>query len=349
MPQTPNTSDPNSIGKVLLTGSSGFIGEHIYRRLEAAGIEVTGIGRRPTNQSRYLSHDLSRPLPESFIKSFGPWDVIIHASARSSPWGTRKQYLQDNVEATKFLLEMAKQIGAPKFVYISSSSVYYRPEDQWDIREDTPLPKQGVNLYAETKRQGEELVQMYCGSWAILRPRAVFGPGDTVLFPRILAAARAGKLPLLTTDGKSAVGDLIYIDNLVDQIVQTVVRPEVVGVFNLTNDEPIAINDFLIQVLQELGLPQPTRRVSARVAMLGAGILELVHRCFLPNTEPVITRFGVHVFRYSKTFDISKAKSVFGPPRVSLDDARKRTVEYFAERIGMENTNSCVDRKLVSR
>jgi nucleoside-diphosphate-sugar epimerase len=46
-----------------------------------------------------------------------------------------------------------------------------------------------VNAYAETKAMGEALVRTYEGPWVIVRPRAVFGPGDTVLFPRILAAA----------------------------------------------------------------------------------------------------------------------------------------------------------------
>lgn len=347
MPPTPYPSSSQANGKVLLTGSSGFIGQHIYRALESAGFEVTGIGRRATEQRRYLSHDLANPLPDSFVQSHGPWDVIIHASAKSSPWGTRSDYIRDNVDATKHLLSVAERTGVPKFVYVSSSSVYYRPEDQWGICEETPLPKQSVNCYAETKRMSEELVQQYSGPWVILRPRAVFGPGDTVLFPRILAAARAGKLPLLTTNGKSAVGDLIYIDNLVDSIVHTVTRPEVTGVFNLTNDEPIEINAFLLDVLRELNLPLPKRKVSTKAAMLGAGVLELFHRCFLPNTEPVITRFGVHVFRYSKTFDISKAKKVFGAPRIKLAEARHRTVAYFAQQMsdGLLGTEDGRERK----
>ena len=59
----------------------------------------------------------------------------------------------------------------------------------------------------------------------ILRPRAVFGPGDTVLFPRVLTAARKGRLPLLVSDGPPPQGDVIYIDNLCHYMLQAATRP----------------------------------------------------------------------------------------------------------------------------
>ncbi|MCA9056893.1 MAG: NAD-dependent epimerase/dehydratase family protein, partial [Planctomycetaceae bacterium] len=182
-----------------------------------------------------------------------------------------------------------------------------------------------VNIYAETKRRAEEIVNAWSGRSVILRPRAVFGPGDTVLLPRIIRAAQAGRLPVLDVPDGPVIGDLIYVENLVD-VVEQAANQRVTGLFNLTNGEPVEILQFLYDVFDQLNIPRPQKHISARTAMLGAGLLELLHRVFIPSREPSITRFGVHVFRYSKTFDIRRSLEQFGPPRVSLTEGLSRTI-----------------------
>ena len=312
--------------RVLITGSSGFIGTHLVRRFREVGWTVSGIGRRSLDEPGYLSHDLVRPLPALLD---GPIDVVVHAAARSNPWGTRTQFESDNVVGTRNVIDFCLRNGRPRLIYVSSSSVYYRPQHQLNITEETPLPDRHVNLYAATKRQAEDLVRAYPGPWVILRPRAVFGPGDTVLLPRIIRAAQQGRLPVLYSTDGPVIGDLIYIDNLVDAVLTAATDDRVSGVFNLTNNQPVPILEFLFTVFDRLGIDRPRRRVSARTAMVMAGLLEAFHRVFLPRTEPAITRFGVHVFRYSKTFDVSRAIEHLGPPRVSLDEGLQRTVDWF--------------------
>jgi nucleoside-diphosphate-sugar epimerase len=317
----------NSPPRVLITGSSGFIGGRLFERFAADGWQAVGLGRRPTVQPGYVSHDLARPLPENL----GPFDVVIHAAARSSPYGRRQEFHRQNVLATEHVLDHCLRHGKPRLVFLSSSSVYYRPEHQLGITEDTPLPERAVNEYAATKQRAEELVKAYPGGWVILRPRAVFGPGDTVLLPRILAAARAGKLPLLKSGGPPAVGDLIYIDNLVDCVVTAATDPAVGGCINVTNNEPVVLDEFMLDLFRRLGIPAPKKRVSAGLAMLGAGVIDRLYSWFRPDHEPPITRFGVHVFAYSKTFDVTRMLEVLGPPRVKLAEALDRTVAWEQE------------------
>ena len=300
--------------KLLVTGASGFVGRKLIERAQAASAwEVFGVGRRPLNQRDYASVDLSRP----FELPFAP-DVVVHAAARSSPWGTRAEFDRQNVEATRRVIEFCEQRGRPKLIYISSSSVFYRPEHQFDLTETSPIGPAFVNTYAETKFAGEQLVRGYAGAWTILRPRAVFGPGDTVLFPRIIAAAQRGRLPLLVADGRPAVGDLIYIDSLTDYILHAARDPAVVGDFNLTNAQPVPILDFLLGVFNQLGIARPTRRVPVARAMRFAAATEAIYRVLPFLGEPPITRFGVSVFAWSKTFDVRKSLAALGPPSVSI-------------------------------
>ncbi|MEM8680684.1 MAG: NAD(P)-dependent oxidoreductase, partial [Planctomycetota bacterium] len=269
--------------RVLVTGASGFIGGALCRRLEQAGNTVVGIGRRPLAEPNYLSHDLRTPIPSSLN---GDWDAVVHAAARCSPWGRVRDYLHDNVVATRHVLDFCRCNGAPRLIYVSSSSVYYRPTHQLGLTEASPLPTRAVNPYAETKKAAEAMVRTYEGSWTVLRPRAVYGPGDTVLLPRIVAAARKGRLPIIAAGGEPIIGDLIYIDNLVDHLHTAVMESQAVGDINLTDNHPVAIVDFIGEVLRRLGVPAPRRKVSVRTAMVGAAALETLHWLFAPQREP---------------------------------------------------------------
>ena len=215
-----------------------------------------------------------------------------------------------------------------RLIFLSSSSVHYRSGPQHGITEETPLPSRPINRYAATKRIAEELVRERVPDAVILRPRAVFGPRDTVLLPRILQAARAGKLPWLKSR-TPAVGDLIYVQNLVDIVAQAADDPSIQGTFNVTNGEPIEIEAFIAEVLRRLDIPLPTRRVKVGTAMAAATVLETLHALFRPQVEPAITRFGVHVFAYGKTFDITRAKRTFGAPRISLEQGLERTLDWL--------------------
>ena len=313
--------------RILVTGASGFVGGRVADALEWAGHDVVRVGRRQLNRSNYISCDLAEKWP---IKKLSSCDVVIHAAARASPWGPRQSFLRDNVQATQNLLEFCAATGFPRIVHISSSSVYYRAEDQFHISESTPLPQKFVNTYAETKRASEEIVEQYSGAWTILRPRAVFGPGDTVLLPRILEAAHRGKLPFLYRNGTPVVGDLIYIDNLVDQIAQATVCERISGTVNVSNGEPIAVMDLILDILDRMQIPPPSRRISVKQAMFAATLLELAYKLGRFRSEPPITRFGVHVFAYSKTFDVTRMLQLFGPPKINLQEGIDRTVRELS-------------------
>lgn len=299
--------------KLLVTGASGFVGGAVFRAARARGWEVRGIGRRALAEDGYFATDLTRP----FDLDFRP-DVVVHAAARSSPWGRRREFEAQNVGATRHVLDFCATHGRPHLVHISTAAVLYRREHQIALDEQTPPPERPINDYARTKLAAERLVRGYGGSWAILRPRAVFGPGDTVVFPRILRALERGRLPLIESD-RPVLGDVIFIDTLADYILRVAER-RATGIYHVTNNEPVEIYAFLGRICAGLGLPPPSRRVSAARALRLAGIVEAVYRCLPFLGEPPVTRFGVSVFAWSKTFDARRTLRDLGPPSVSLEE-----------------------------
>jgi len=314
--------------RVLVTGVSGFVGGALGAYLRSHGnYHVTGVSRgaaRTGAADTFQAWDLTRPLPSSL----GCFDAIVHAAALSAPWGTPASFEAHNVLATENMLAFARQSGSRKFVFISSSSVYYRHGDQLGITEESPFPEVPINHYAATKVAGERLVRESGLDTVVLRPRAVFGPGDTVLFPRILRAARKGVLPRMKrADGTSPVGDVIYIDNLCHYIEQVISLP-CSGSFNLTNNQPVDLFSFLQDVVRRLGLRPAERAIPVNVAFAIAGLMEWGSRVFAGYREPPITRFGVEVMAHSKTFDVSRMLAAFGPPPVSLEEGVNRFVQW---------------------
>lgn len=310
--------------KLLLTGASGFIGGRFMQRFRGTpGLDLLGVGRRALADTDYRAVDLSRP----FDLDFAP-DVVIHAAALSSPFAPRREYLRHNVDATRHVIDWCRAHGLPKLIYISSSSVHYRPRDQLGIREADPIGPAFANTYAETKAAGETLVRDYPGAWTILRPRAVFGPGDTVLFPRLLAAAERGRLPRIVRDGPPAVGDLISVDALADYMLRAAQRPDAVGAFNLSHGEPVEMQAFIADIFRRLDLPPPTRTVSYRVARTAAHAAELAWTLLPLRGEPPVTRFGIDVLSFSKTFDIAKARAVLGAPSQTLAEGVETFVAW---------------------
>jgi nucleoside-diphosphate-sugar epimerase len=118
--------------QILLTGVSGFVGGALGAHLRQLGYDVIGVSRsapRPNSVSRFLAHDLTEPIPASWPSAV----VVVHCAALSSPWASPAAYQANNVGATRNLLAYAERAKARRFVFISSSSVYYAHGDQLGI------------------------------------------------------------------------------------------------------------------------------------------------------------------------------------------------------------------------
>lgn len=304
--------------RILVTGTSGFVGGAVGRFLRSRGHHVTGLSRRPPRAGAAdvaLVHDLALAVPESET-----FDAVIHAAALSAPWGRPESFDAANVRGTRHALAVAARSRA-RFLLISSSSVLYAPGDQVGLPE-RPFPETSpVNDYARTKRAAETLTRAYPGAWAILRPRAVYGVGDTVLFPRIARAARLRLLPRFRQD-KPPKGDLVSIDNLVRQVARAV-EGDAAGIFHLIDPAPVEIEAFVADILARLGLPGPALTIAPAFARQVAGGLEGLSR----RTgwwEPPLTGFGIEVFTATKTFDDSRARAHLGPPDIPTELAIDR-------------------------
>ena len=131
-----------------------------------------------------------------------------------------------------------------------------------NVKETDALPEP-VSNYAATKILAEEeMDKAFANGLATIaiRPRAIFGPGDTVIFPRLIPRLQSGRLPILG-DGENIV-DLTYIENVVDALLLCAELPvNTLGKkYNISNGEPVKIWKLVERICTELNLPPPKRK-----------------------------------------------------------------------------------------
>jgi nucleoside-diphosphate-sugar epimerase len=317
------------VSAIAITGATGFLGGALCRRLLDQGQPVIALGRDADKLTALralgatsVQADLSLGAPA--LK--GEISAVVHCAALSSAWGRPEEFRAANVTGTSAALILAKVGGANRFVHISTPSLYFRFRDQVRVREDADLPSP-VNAYAATKREAETLVHGERGIDSILlRPRGLYGTGDTALLPRLLRAARAGPLPLIR--GGNAETDLTHVDDVVGAVLAALNAPAGLSqrVFNISGGEPLPVKRIAEAAGERAGVAVRWRSIPAPVVFAAARTLEAAAHLTPGRPEPRITAYGAGLFAFTQTLDLSAAQTHLGwRPRISFEDGLART------------------------
>ena len=273
---------------IAVTGASGFIGGRVVRSLHERGHGVHAYGRRQPEQlaaslpAPYVSWDLTTgPLANAPAV-----EVVVHCAARVDDWGSRKDFAAANIEGTRRVIE---SFPGARIIHISSASVYDPRAVASAHHEDDRLPTFRRDAYSSSKQAAELIVLASDRPAIVLRPHAVYGPGDTTLLPRLLRGYRFGRMFALG-NGRNRVS-LTHIDNLVHAVDQALARPSALGVFNVADAESASVDEILRCLLRALGLREAVTYVPARAAAPLASVLEAYYRMRRSPVAPVFTRY----------------------------------------------------------
>jgi nucleoside-diphosphate-sugar epimerase len=317
---------------ILVTGATGFVGRHLVRALLARGERVRALGRNEAAcaalaaaRSEVVRADLRDRA--AVVAACAGVDAVLHVGALSAPWGSAADFQAINVGGTQHVVAGCQKHKVGRLVHVSSPSVVFDGRDQHELTEAAPYPRRFVSAYSLTKKLAEDVVNAAARAGlpaVILRPKAVFGPGDTALLPRLLAAARQGRLPQVGT-GRNRV-DLTYVDNVVQALLLALSAENAVGkTFTITNGEHVLLWDVIRTVLRRLGMRDALRRLPFRVAYALAGLMEM--RARLLGGEPLLTRYSVAILARTQTYNIEAARRDLGyEPRISVADGVERTL-----------------------
>lgn len=305
--------------RALVTGATGGLGLALTRALLDAGYTVRATGRSPTAIRRLrdmgaeaIAGDLFDLGPDTACRHI---DVVFHAAALSSPWGPEADFQRANVDLTRDLLAAARRTGVGSFVFVSSPSVYARWADQTGLTEDTPWPDRPLNAYSRTKGEAERLVLAADASGfraVAVRPRAIIGPDDAVLLPRILRLVKRGRFPLFR-DGRALV-ELTDVRDAARALMLADLHRELVGgqAINITGGAALPIRELVLRLGQALGVEVRTLSLPLPLGQVLSVAADALCRILPGQPEPVLTPYTLSTLAWSQTFDLTRARQLLG-------------------------------------
>ena len=313
---------------LLITGTTGLVGQNFAPRAVAAGYNVLAMVRRGSDRSaldgvpvRFVEGDLADP--ETLPTVLADADVVVHAAAQLGDWGPPEKYRAINVVALEHMLLAARRIGRlRRWIQISSQGVY-PVRHHYGTDETEPPELNNLDGYTQTKAEAEVVVQRHVHEHGlpavILRPGFIYGRGERHALTRVVEKIQAGKMKLI------GPGDRLLnntaIENLCDAILLAIETPDIDGeVFNIRDERLVTREEFVHTIADYLGKPHP-RHISERLARTIVAPIEAIARFRGRQTPPILTHGQIKFLTQNLDYSIAKAKRVLGyRPRVDFQD-----------------------------
>ncbi|MGI8819429.1 MAG: NAD-dependent epimerase/dehydratase family protein [Chthoniobacterales bacterium] len=315
--------------KILVTGSSGFIGTNLLDYLLQQGVEVLGIDRReprsPTHLKHFAAGDLLDPNSlENLCYSFRP-TAVIHLAARTDLGGKTLDDYESNVTGVRNLMSAIQKVGSvSRAIYTSSQLVCrvgYVPRHDQEFEPDT--------VYGESKVLTEKIVRESnggCPVWCLVRPTTIWGPGMRDHYLRFLKMIERGHYfhvghsPLYKSYG--------FVGNTVHQYLQLLRAPSEsihAKVFYLADYEPISLREWVNAFQCEMNVKK-IRQYPRSFVHWAARVGDLINLMGFPSFP--LNSFRLRNILTEYTFDLSGTKTVCGPLPFTMEDGVKMTMRW---------------------
>jgi nucleoside-diphosphate-sugar epimerase len=315
------------VSTAFVTGGSGFIGGALVRRLVADGWSVRALARSDA-AARKVGDRGAEPVRgdlddvDAMAAGAAGADLVFHAAAQLGDWGRRDDFERGNVQGTRNALAAARQAGARRFVHVGTEAALLAGDPLIEVDEHAPLRFDSPALYASTKARAEEAVIKANRNGLqtiVIRPRFVWGRGDTTLLPLMAKMVRSGRWAWI--GGGRHRTSTTHVDNVVHGLMLGAERGVPGGVYFVTDGEPVVFRDFVSRLLATQGVTPPDRSLPLGVARAAAAAGETAWRVLPLPGRPPITRFGVWVSALETTIDITRARTELGyEPVTTIDE-----------------------------
>ncbi len=322
---------------VLVTGATGFTGIVLTRKLVEAGLKVSALARKSSDLTPLEDLDIQWFRGDVFDKEtiqkcVAGQEYVFHvAAAFRDAKSSEKDYWNVHVKSTQLIVnEVLKNPDFKRYIHISTIGVHGHIADPPATEEYRFAPGDG---YQRTKLEAEHWLNDFATknelSYTIVRPAAIYGPGDRRLVKLFKMALKA-YFPLL---GKGkCMYHLVHVDDLTNTFIIAATHPDAQGqTFISGAEEPIAISDIAKIVAEHFGRTSRVLRLPIWPFFLAGDICEAI--CKPLNIEPPIYRRRVAFYSKDRNFDISKMRNVLGySPLHSNKDGIIETADWYVEK-----------------
>jgi len=320
--------------KVLVTGGTGFTGKALVRRLIEMGHQVVALDYKEGLKTQEIREWGAEVILGSVTdmdvvrRAVEGAEVVHHVAAAFREMDVpERHYYEVNVEGTRNVLQAAHDAGVRKVVYCSTCGVHGNV-DHPPAGEDAPI--RPADYYQRTKWEAEPVAREFFERGlrtTILRPAAIYGPGDPERFFLIFKRVAGGTFPMFG-NGRTLYHPL-YIDNLIDAFILAMENGKGDGEAYLIADEHyIEIEDLVRRVAKSLGTDVRIPHYPVWPVVAAGHIVEKACKPFGIN-PPIFPR-RVDWYRQNRAFRIDKARRDLGyQPRVGIDEGLRRTAEWY--------------------
>jgi 3beta-hydroxy-delta5-steroid dehydrogenase/steroid delta-isomerase len=337
------------LGRVLVTGGSGFVGANLVTELLDRGHHVRSFDRAPSPLAAHprlevVTGDICDQ--QTVAAAVEGIDTIFHTAAIIDLMGgasVTEEYRQRsfavNVEGTKNLVHAAQAAGTKRFVYTASNSVVMGGKRISGGDETLPYTERFNDLYTETKVVAEQFVLSQNGIDGLLtcsiRPSGIWGRGDQTMFRKVFENVLAGHVKVLVGSKKVKL-DNSYVHNLIHGFIlaaeHLVPGGTAPGQAYFINDgEPINMFEFSQPVVEACGQPWPKLWVPGRLVKVVMMVWQWFHfRSGLP--KPLLEPLGVERLYLDNYFSIAKAQRDLGyQPLFTTEQAMADCLPYYVD------------------
>jgi len=297
--------------RVFVTGGSGFVGGRVIRQLRARKIEVAALAR--SDKAAAIVRELGAApvrgdLDNAAAMQLGMAgaDVVIHAAAHLGEHGPLAESMRATVTGTENALAAARAAFVPRFVHVSTEAVLADGKPIIRADETRPRTTKPAGPYPLTKGLAEARVVAANRdgfSTVVVRPRFIWGAGDTSLVPKIVEAVKRGRFGWL--DGGRYLTSTCHIDNVVEGILLAADRGSPGEIYFLTDGEPVEFRGFMTELLSAYGADPGDRNIPLWLARTIAGLTGWMK-------QPPISRTAIALIGQEVTVVDTKARRELG-------------------------------------
>jgi nucleoside-diphosphate-sugar epimerase len=302
----------------FVTGGSGFIGGRLLRRLIADGVAVRALARSEGSAAAVGELGAEPVLgdlgdADAIAAGADGCDVAFHLAAKVEEWGPLEDFERVNFGGTRSALNGCARAGVRRFVHCGTEAALMAGEPLVQVDETAPLRPDSPASYPSTKAKAERAVRdasREAFETVVLRPRFVWGAGDTTLLPEMVAMVEAGRFAWVAGGGNLTA--TTHVDNVVEGLLLAAARGMPGEPYFVTDGEPVVFREFISALLETQGVEPPDRTLPKWLAAGISVVGEAAWRVLPLRGQPPLTRFTYWVLTQECTIDISKARSELG-------------------------------------